>query len=462
MSAYTVIGGGPVGCAAALQLAQRGHSVTIYEGRDSIPTDPEQSYPIGVNPRGLHAIASVAPAVAERVRTEGRVIDAWQIYAGARCVAKQLSGVVYGTSRGNVNLHLMNAALAHERITVHMNHKLRHMDVGTKRLEFEVRDIGIVTIDASSARIVAADGVNSKVRAALVAADPSFGVTITPWANEYRVLFGAVGKMTDALDPAVHYIFSGGYTATIDNSGQQQWSLVTCVRDTDAATSPSQLVLSQDASPENIARLKAWVQSFAPAFLPLVPEDEFTKYFERRTYRGAVVACENLQRNEWVVLLGDAAHSVLPPTGEGINSGLEDTLVLGACVEASPSAPFALYETRRLPDVRALLAYATHLNTAPSWAGERVARGIFLVLEASTSRSIGKCLFGPFGVERAPYRDIVGTWQWKRLVLLNVARLLSYPIAAVISALLVVPRLVRGQLFVTRRPEAAKPLQSIV
>lgn len=27
--------------------------------------------------------------------------------------------------------------------------------------------------------------------------------------------------------------------------------------------------------------------------------------------------------------MGDAAHSVLPPTGEGVNSGLEDAVVLG-------------------------------------------------------------------------------------------------------------------------------------
>jgi kynurenine 3-monooxygenase len=31
---------------------------------------------------------------------------------------------------------------------------------------------------------------------------------------------------------------------------------------------------------------------------------------------------------EWIVLLGDASHAVLPPVGEGINSGLEDSVVL--------------------------------------------------------------------------------------------------------------------------------------
>ncbi|OQR81007.1 hypothetical protein ACHHYP_16865 [Achlya hypogyna] len=462
---YIVVGGGPVGCAAALQMAKLGHPTAIYEGRGSIPTDPEQSYPIGVNPRGLHAIASVAPQIADRVKAEGRVIDAWEIFAGSRRVAKQISGVVFGTSRGNVNLRLWEEAKATPLITIHMNHRLRHIDVGTRTLTFDVRDDAtgnttVVTVDASAARVIGADGVNSKVRDALVAADPTFHVDITPWNNEYRVLFATVGKMTAALNPKIHYIFSGGYTATIDNHGQQQWSLVTCLRDQDAPSSPSQLVLEGEPSPENVARLKAWVKSFAPDFLPLVPEEEFTKYFTRRTYRGAIVRCSRLQLEDWVVLVGDAAHSVLPPTGEGINSGLEDTVVLAAAVAASPIAAFSRFEGNRLPDLHALLEYATHLNTAPTWMGERIARGIFMILEAQTASSIGKRLFGPFGIDRAPYRDIVKSWKRKREVILNLARLICYPIAAVASIVLFVPRL----FFVVSRPQEkrAKPLLSIV
>ena len=50
--------------------------------------------------------------------------------------------------------------------------------------------------------------------------------------------------------------------------------------------------------------------------------------------------------SEFCVLLGDAAHSVLPPTGEGINSGLEDALVLADAYAASRVTAFADYQVR--------------------------------------------------------------------------------------------------------------------
>eukprot|EP00952_Eustigmatos_sp_NYUAD-ZCMA_P005055 22144-Eustigmatos_ZCMA.PRE.1 len=30
--------------------------VTVYESRDEIPSDPQESYPIGLNPRGVRAM----------------------------------------------------------------------------------------------------------------------------------------------------------------------------------------------------------------------------------------------------------------------------------------------------------------------------------------------------------------------------------------------------------------------
>lgn len=44
---------------------------------------------------------------------------------------------------------------------------------------------------------------------------------------------------------------------------------------------------------------------------------ELKRFFARRSYRGAVVTVSRLNQGEFVALLGDAAHSVLPATGEG-------------------------------------------------------------------------------------------------------------------------------------------------
>ena len=65
-------------------------------------------------------------------------------------------------------------------------------------------------------------------------------------------------------------------------------------------------------------------------------EEELARFYQRKTYRGAVVKVNRLNEGEFVCILGDAAHSVLPPTGEGINSGLEDCMILSECIRDNP------------------------------------------------------------------------------------------------------------------------------
>ena len=69
-----------------------------------------------------------------------------------------------------------------------------------------------------------------------------------------------------------------------------------------------------------MAALRKLLVARAPRVSPLLDDTELQRFFGRRSYRGAVVQCSRYNEGEWLVLLGDAAHSVLPPTGEGINS----------------------------------------------------------------------------------------------------------------------------------------------
>ena len=48
-----VIGAGPSGLASAIHLARRGCAVTLFEAKDSLAQSLEESYPIGINMRGL-------------------------------------------------------------------------------------------------------------------------------------------------------------------------------------------------------------------------------------------------------------------------------------------------------------------------------------------------------------------------------------------------------------------------
>lgn len=235
------------------------------------------------------------------------------------------------------------------------------------------------------------------------------------------------------MDTQVHYIFSGCYCATVDNSGQQQWSLVMGVRDNDSAKI-KKLILSKEATPEATEFLTSTIRSKAPLVSSAILEDkeETSRYFSRRTFRGAIVGVNRVNEGEWVCLMGDAAHSVLPPVGEGMNSGLEDTVIFHQCLQSSEV--FAEYNRRRLPDLQALHEYATYLNEIPWFSGERASRGVFLATNGlCTSQTISNLLFGPLAGQRLPYRDIIGKWKCQKLFILSFIRLLIYPIAFAIE-----------------------------
>ena len=352
--AFLVVGGGPVGFAVALLLAKDGHRCTVYEGRSHIVHVPEESFPIGVNARGLHTLGLISPSLEAACRSTGKIVDAWEIFGGPQKVAEQKSGVVCGTSRGKVNLLLAEAAASSALISIVYSHRLRDVRIAKRELVFEVRGEDgqkreVVVAVGAGASVVAAAGVNSAARTAMDAQEPGFLSRVTPWRNEFRVLFAAPGAAAPLLDERVHYIFSGAYAATVDNGGQQQWTLVMGARD-GAPDEERALLLSENASEANVAALRAMLRRLAPRVEPLLPDDELRRFFARRTFRGAVVEVNRANAGEFLLLVGDAAHSVLPPTGEGINSGLEDAVVLAECVRAGGGAPFADYNARRTPD----------------------------------------------------------------------------------------------------------------
>lgn len=173
----------------------------------------------------------------------------------------------------------------------------------------------------------------------------------------------------------------------------------------------------------------------APQIAPLLQdEEELARYFTRRSYRGAIVKVSRLNEGEWICLQGDAAHSVLPPVGEGINSGLEDSLILWECLRAKPESTFSEYNSRRLADSHALYEYAYYLNEIPWFSGEKVSRGLFMVLNGVfTKKTINNELFGPMGLQRKPYSEIIASWRFQKNCIINIVRFIVYPIALVLE-----------------------------
>eukprot|EP00906_Rhabdomonas_costata_P020097 RCo029211 len=313
--AVCIVGAGPAGLGAALAFHQTGHTdVHVFDSREVLETDPEETYPIGLNVRGQHCLLQLCGEdfiTASQVRAMGLPVQRWKICVGKLNVANVYSGKVLGMTRMDVVQTLLRCVQDRHAATLHYAHKAVGVDPKAKTVTFTTDSGKPFTVEAD--RLIIADGYRSKLRDDLAREHPSeLSVSQWTWNNWFRVMWTAPNPTTE-LDPGIHYIFSGGlYVAKLPSG---RWTISTCHREGSAET---EFMLSDEPTRENVAKLKAYISKLARVVLPMLEEEEFVRYFSRRIFTGAVTRVTGLGvANSWAILMGDAAHSVYPATGEG-------------------------------------------------------------------------------------------------------------------------------------------------
>jgi len=207
------------------------------------------------------------------------------------------------------------------------------------------------------------------------------------------------------LDPAIHYIHNKTYLSKFLNG---RWTAVLAIQ----SDSPPFLT-SNEPSTQNVDDLIKYIKKMTPPAVEMFSREEYEKYFSRSIFTGAVTKVSKLVIEDWAVLLGDAAHSTIPATGEGINSALEDCLVLQTCLAYNKNLNDALidYEKRRLQDVNALsdMAYS---NARPNFKSgfQMIALNILKKLRI-VGPSKEDLLFGTNSSTIQKYTDIFNVWK---------------------------------------------------
>uniref|UniRef100_A0A7S4HPS2 FAD-binding domain-containing protein n=1 Tax=Vannella robusta TaxID=1487602 RepID=A0A7S4HPS2_9EUKA len=423
---WIVVGAGPAGIGAAISLAKRGYNVDVYERMADLDQSDEDSYPIGLNPRGMKALDCIdeTGTLRESV-TKETPIDAWNIYSGLKRVAMFPSGTTVGATRGGVTYCIFKEASTKysDKIHFHFEYKLLAVDYSNKSLRFEVKQKEEITIDASNSRIIAADGVWSKLRIGFEKENPErFVSSKVPWECSFRLLFSTEDANT-TLAPREHHIFSSGIYVAVVKSQLQKWVVAVQISE----NSPHRDMLKSDIpSKENIQALKEYVKENAPLAFDMIPDEEFKQFFTRRTFSGAVICTSKLNIGEWILFLGDSAHSVYPAIGEGINCALEDVQLFDQCFDKSElDSLFEYFHSIRYEDIQAVTEYAAHLvrtsnATARSAKISRVASTIL----RQVGKKLGLCgpiwndkSFGAVATQVEPYHELLNTWKRQEVVI---------------------------------------------
>ena len=428
-----VLGAGASGLAAAVLLARQGMKVTIYERMQDLDQADEESYPIGVNPRGLEVLRRVDPALEKAIDvTDFGKVAGWCIREPKKEIAKLKSGTVVGTTRGKVVAELYAAALKTPGVDIVLGAKLVSADVAAATMTFsraraggggsgakeeeEEEEEEELTAKYGQARVLDCTGCFSKLRTAVASHDASFRVETFPWEISFRNLFTDPTPPAVHLDPTLHYIFTTGgiYAAVLTGS---RWVFSCSVNP--MLTPGCEWMLDDKPTPSNIARLKAHVAQHVPQAVGMLSEAEYERFFTRRAFTGQVVKLERLNYGERVAFLGDSAHAVIPSTGEGINSALEDvTVLLAALGSGSRSGWFGRYNTARVADANAISDYAAYLlagmKADPAERNRRTASMVLSLIGQSMGLlkpTWNDLSFGRLAPLQTPYSTIHREWE---------------------------------------------------
>jgi kynurenine 3-monooxygenase len=368
----TLIGGGLVGALLAQQLAQRGFAVEVYEKR----ADPRlagfiggRSINLALAERGLQALrtAGLADDVLQRaVMMRGRMVHDRDGNSSLQRYGVDDSEVIWSVSRGALNMLLLDAAEA-AGVQFHFGQSLVSADFDQQR----IRMIDEAGVERSQqvGMLIGADGAGSAVRAAMNAYSP-LGERIESLGHGYKEL---EIPPSSELPPAVLKLSGGHDQFALEPNALHIWPRGSYMCIALPNTEGSFTVTLVPGKP--VPRTKRGAEFRWPARCRCR-----CRIFQRAV-SGAAVAAPTLQRrlrqspgrdlstlylDRWhldgrALLIGDAAHAIVPFHGQGMNCGFEDTVVLANLLAAAPNDSadvFAEFQRVRQPNANAIATMA--------------------------------------------------------------------------------------------------------
>ena len=364
----TLIGGGLVGALQARQLAQHCFAVEVFEKRP----DPRRagflggrSINLALAERGLQALrtAGLAETVLEHaVMMRGRMVHAPDGTGGLQRYGVDDSEVIWSVSRGALNMLLLDAAEA-SGVRFHFGQSLASADFRQGRIQ--LADESGATREHDAGLLIGADGAGSALRTAMER-HAALGVRIESLGHGYKELeipcadalppgllreSGNQGRF--AIEPhALHIWPRGGYMCIALPNAEGSFTVTLFLPATGAHPSFATL--------PDAAAARAFFAADFPDLLPLIPR------FDADYAGHPMGTLSTLYLDRWhldgrALLIGDAAHAIVPFHGQGVNCGFEDTVTLTELLDAEPgdsAGVFAEFQRIRQPNADAIAAMA--------------------------------------------------------------------------------------------------------
>jgi kynurenine 3-monooxygenase len=350
----TIIGAGPAGCLLGILLARHGVEVEIHERRSDpriMPPAPGRSINLALAARGIRALklAGVMEALAPAlVKMRGRMLHEPGTTDQFNAYGQRDHEVIWSVSRATLTTLLVETAATLPNLRLHFEQQCLDYQGNGRLLMRDLRDGRDYAITAQ--RIVGADGAGSSLRHAL-AVLRGFTVTEARLPHDYKELLipARDGKPVLAMD-ALHIWPRGGFMLiALPNADGSFTATLFLARQGESTPGFDQL--------DSPARIREFFAAHFPDALPLIPDLAAQFAAHPQGFLGTVY-CPQWHDDEALLLLGDAAHAIVPFHGQGMNCAFEDCRILLELLASSPGNAFTEFSRMRRDDCLAIAQMA--------------------------------------------------------------------------------------------------------
>ena len=349
-----VVGAGPAGSLMALYLARRGYQVQVLESRNDLrrfDVDAGKSINLALAKRGIVPLQQldVYDRVAEiLIPMTGRIVHDVDGSINVQPYSSDGQEAIHSVSRPGLNGILLDAAEETGLVSIAFGKRCRGIDWENKLIALtdSANDDAVAQVPFGT--LFGCDGANSQVRSAMQRVNG--GLTeiqaLDHGYKELEIPAGPDGQ--HLLDPGGLHIWPRGEFMLIALANPEGDFTVTLFMPYVGEPGFDDLT---DAT-----SIEQFFQSQFPDFVELVP-DIADQFMANPTGDLSTVRCQGWSHGGDAVILGDAAHGIVPFHGQGMNLAMESCRLLDRRIEQMSDnigEAFALFEMDRKPDSDAI------------------------------------------------------------------------------------------------------------
>lgn len=321
MKNITVIGAGLAGALCALYLARRGYEIDLFESRPDVrksPVDYGRSINLALSCRGitgLKAMGLMEDVKKIMVPMRARAIHELDGSIGYQPFGRNEQEHINAISRTDLNVLLLNKAEQTQKIRLHFDTQLKKLNVYHKTLSFETKEGHL--FDFTYHRLIGADGAASPIRESL---------TTEGIITSYRqYLSHGYKELSISKEHSV-----GMAREHLHLWPRDAFMLLGNPNPDDSITGSLFLPNKGKNSFESLQGEEELMSFFKKEFPDAygVMPNLVGEFFGNPTgYLSTITSAPWYYRDE-CLLIGDAAHGIIPFFGQGMNSAFEDCRVL--------------------------------------------------------------------------------------------------------------------------------------